>query len=127
MRTLAINLTCLCAALGPVRADAGQPISESLVDCAALFTISNRAFPERSDAGKGRVLEQFRETLLAAAELRARSEGRKDPSGYVCELEAEKDALWDARGAFFVFSEEYRDWARYCRALSDHLGIALPR
>ncbi|MDV7142449.1 hypothetical protein R3X27_07110 [Tropicimonas sp. TH_r6] len=127
MRPLMLCLTCLCVALGAVRAEAGQPFSESLVDCAALFTISNRAYPERRHAGKGLALEQLGETFLAAAEARARAEGRTDPTGYICDLEAEKTAAWDSRGAFFVFSEEFRDWTSYCRSLSDHLGISLPR
>ena len=103
---------------------AKQPISESLIDCAALFTISTRAFPERESA-KSRALRNAALKLADAANERAASEGRVKPDEYVRNLLREKQTKWDGRGVDFIFSEEFRDWASYCRSLSKHLGLSL--
>ena len=118
------TIIALLAILLFSRVEAKQPISESLVDCAALFTISTRAFPERQTA-KARALNNAATTLTRAAQTRAATEEQSDPQGYVDKLLREKRAKWDARGVNFIFSEEFREWASYCRSLSKHLGISL--
>ncbi|WP_135503345.1 hypothetical protein [Roseovarius aestuariivivens] len=105
--------------------NAGQPISESLMDCAALYTMSNRLVPARPLTRKGEKLEQAAAVLQAAAERQAIIEGQANPRDYVARLCPQKQAHWDKRGAMIVFSEEFREWMTYCRSLSRHLDLRL--
>ena len=119
------NLCILLAAVLSTPAAASQPISESLVECAALYDMSNRAFPERRETPDGERLENARAELLDAALGRAQEEGRSDAQGYVAELLPLKEAGWDAKGVQYVFTQDFRDWMGYCRSVSEHLGVDL--
>ena len=101
---------------------AKQAISESLLDCAALFTMSTRAFPERQTA-KTAALKNAANLLTAKAHERAATEGRSNIKQYVAKLLRKKQNKWDARGVGFIFSDEFGEWASYCRSLSKHLGL----
>lgn len=103
---------------------AKQPLSESLVDCATIFSITTRAYPERQTK-KSIALSSAERVLLQAAENRARAENRPLAQSYIAKLVIEKQTHWDARGVDFIFTDEFRDWASYCRALSNELGIDL--
>lgn len=105
---------------------AQQPYSESLVDCASLYTISNRAFPERATSEKGAKLQEMERVLLWAAIEQAQKEGHADALSHVNDLSARKAAHWDSKGLRFIFSDEFRDWMSYCRKFTAHLGIDLP-
>lgn len=118
---------CAIAAAAPAPVAAQQPYSESLVDCAAIFTTTNRRFPERAEGEKGRRLQAVGDKLIVAALDQAKKEGVSDPGAHVNELYAAKSAKWDDRSLMFIFSEEFRDWASYCRKFTAHLGIDLPK
>lgn len=109
--------------LMPKTGTAGQAYSESLMDCAVLFDTVNRQDPGRENHGKGLFLSRVSETLEAEAKAQAISEGRTDPDAYLAAIKAEKITHWDSKGLRFVFSEDFRDWMRYCRKFSSHLGI----
>ena len=97
-----------------------QPYSESMADCAAFY--QNAAQWIRSDEKAETLLEATR-AWHAAALNQAQREGRP----------LNEDALWDridgkttdleARGSMFLMSEEFRDWAGYCRKFGKSQGI----
>ena len=118
-----LNLSLLLI-VSSAEVSAKQPISESLVDCATIFSMTTRAFPERNTA-KSAALKSAEKTLLAEAENKARAEGNANAPMYVAALANKKQQKWDARGVNFIFSDEFRDWTSYCRSLSKHLGIEL--
>ncbi len=107
----------------PHRAEAGQPYSESLLDCAVLMDTSNRLDPEKADHGKGLILSRIAAALEKAAYDEALGEGHADPDAYLSRLRSDKISHWDAKGIRFVFSDEFKDWMAYCRKFSAHLGI----
>ncbi|MEL7214012.1 MAG: hypothetical protein AAGK92_15210 [Pseudomonadota bacterium] len=109
--------------LTPHVAEAGQPYSESLMDCAALMDMSNRMNSERANHGNGLVLSRIAEALEKAAYNQSLDEGRDNPGAYLEQLKSDKVTHWDAKGVSFVFSDEFKDWMAYCRKFSAHLGI----
>ncbi len=115
---------CLVASLAGT-AHAGQPISESMVDCAAIFSASNRWFPEKAGGEKGLALAHAANRFLEAAMHEATAERRDDPAGFVADLLPQKEAAWDEKGMTFPFTQEFRDWADYCRALARDRKIDL--
>lgn len=121
MRKLILGI-CLVV---PLAAQAGQPISESFVQCAQLVDSSNRWFPERRGSEKGEKLRIASERLMAEAEAEARREGISDVPAYLAALSAEKAAFWDARGLPLLASEEFRDWMQYCNKLAASRGVRL--
>lgn len=123
MRVLIVSLALML----PVPALAGQPISESLVQCAQLFDISNRLFPENRNSEKGQALAALSDRFVAAAKDEAYREGRRDAPRYVRVQSMAKAALWDAKGPRFVMTDEFREWAQYCRALGESRGISFDR
>ncbi|WP_095589843.1 hypothetical protein [Actibacterium ureilyticum] len=126
MRKLAAILI-VAMALGAGRpAVAGQPIHESLMDCAALYTMGAR-MGSGGDGPKARALGHAAEQMTAAAILLARRDGIPAPEGHILTLAQEKVGHWDAKGRLFVLSRDFRDWAQYCGKLSDALGLDLRR
>lgn len=102
---------------------AKQPLSESLVDCATIFSMTTRAFPEHQTE-KTAALRSAERVLLQEAGNKARAENRPTPQKYITRLVIEKQK-WDARGIQFIFTDEFRDWASYCGSLSKHFGVDL--
>ncbi len=115
---------CLIAAFP---ANAGQPYSQSLAQCAALMDISNRLAPERRSTDNGRKLTQLREAYYMEAVAQAKREGHRPPTRQVAKLYAAAAEDWDSRGLLFLFSEDARDWFAYCRKFGAHLGLVLTR
>ena len=122
MRRLIPMLLCLTLA---TPAGAAQPLSASLVDCAAIFTMANRAGPGREMTENRAALYRMGVRFAVAAAARAVDEGHDQPAAYVATLWPKKTAHWDRRGPGFFFSANFRDWTRYCVALSRHLDIRL--
>ena len=116
----------LCLAL-PVAASAGQPISESFVECAQLFDMSNRQEPARRATDKGAALEYAAAQLMQAAADEAAREGRRAIPAYVAEMAEVKASRWDAEGVTYVLSQDFRDWMGYCKSLAKSRGVALTR
>lgn len=110
-------------AAGP--ATAGQPISESLVECAALFESSNRWFPDRRTTAKGRSLRAASGALLDEAAVAAREEGRREIDAYLARTLAAKQASWDGKGMLHLLTEDGREWFKYCGSLARHRGLDL--
>lgn len=61
----------------------------------------------------------------AAAVAQSRVEGRAVAGDEMWTRIDAKTARWEGGGAGFVFSQEFRDWAGYCRKLASHTGVHL--
>ncbi|WP_238365323.1 hypothetical protein [Mesobacterium pallidum] len=115
----------LAAVLAASPAVAGQPISESLLECAALFDSSNRWFPERASSPKARKIQAVTDALLGEAERVAQEEGRREVVAYMTQVWHAKQDSWDARGKFYMFTDDGQDWFAYCASLARHRGLDL--
>ena len=99
---------------------ASQPYSESMADCAALF--QNAAQWVQSE-DKAEQLMHTARAWHAAAVAQANAEGRPLPNADMWAKIDKKTENWAAKGTLFVFSQEFRDWASYCRSFAQHTGI----
>ena len=106
-----------------VPAGAGQPISESFVECAQLYDMLNRAEPARRGTEKGAMLEYAAAQLMRGAPNEA--EGRQGVGAYLDEMATTKAEKWDAKGLGYVMIQDARDWFANCRSLARDRGIAL--
>jgi hypothetical protein len=100
--------------LAPINVMA-QPYSESMLECAALYQNSAQFVTS----------EQASERLLRAARLWADSaydqscaEGNPLDPISVWDRIDQKSAEWEAKGPALFFTEEYRDWMKYCRSFA---------
>lgn len=121
-----IGRAAISACLVAAPLQAGQPISQSLTDCAALHMLNAARFERLGSGARAGQLDDWANAMLLRSLDLAESEGVDDPLGA---MQARFDATtqdWSGRGLRALFSEEYRDWMRYCMKLSDHLGIKRP-
>ncbi|WP_295317449.1 hypothetical protein, partial [Roseobacter sp.] len=72
---------------------AGQPISESMVQCGALYSVAAGWVDQNGTRDK---LRDAAEAWAVSAEARAATEGRSDPAGYVESLWPVKCSAWSA-------------------------------
>ena len=110
----------LAGVIAATPALAQQPYSQSMAECAGLFAFAldhvNR--PDRVSR-----LEAAVDTWMTAAENQADAEGRENPETYVADAMQAKYADWSGRGQLAVLSQEFRDWADYCRSFGRAQGI----
>lgn len=99
-----------------------QPYSESMADCASIY--QNAAQWVRTDASAETLMVAAR-AWHAAAVVQSQSEGRGLSGGEMWDKIDRKTATWEAKGALFAFSEEFRDWTRYCRKFAKHTGVKI--
>lgn len=99
-----------------------QPFSESMMDCAAIYQSSAQFVTS----------EQATQKLLKATRVWAEgafdqscAEGNDVEMSSVWDRIDEKTALWEAKGPMVVFTEDYRDWMKYCRSFARSRGIKL--
>lgn len=112
------SLTALFIALPGLAA--AQPYSESMADCAAFY--QNAAQWMRSDEKAETLLEATR-VWHAAALDQAQREGRPLSADALWDRIDGKTADLEARGSMFLMSEDFRDWASYCRKFGKSQGI----
>jgi hypothetical protein len=93
------------------------------VQCGALYAVASGWV--RDEAPRERLLIAA-DAFAAEAETEAGREGRADPPGYVDVTWGAKCEEWSGKGAAYAFSQDFRDWTSYCRALAGHKGIRLP-
>ncbi|MEM9582652.1 MAG: hypothetical protein AAGA08_06015 [Pseudomonadota bacterium] len=107
----------LCAALfaAITPAHAGQPISKSMADCGGLL-LGISAFLDNPSSQDYAISSSAIWADAAAAEA-----GRDMTE----ELHATAQD-WRDRGMMVAFSQDFRDWTSYCRALAKHRGIKFP-
>lgn len=116
LKSATFALFCLTSA-----ANAGQPISESMVHCGALYSVAGSWM--RTDE-KAEKLYTVSDEWADAAIERAAVEGRSDPQGYVSSLWGGKCEAVASKGKAYVFSQDFRDWMGYCRALGRKMNVS---
>lgn len=116
IRTLSVALAVTVAPSVIV----AQPFSTSMAQRAGLYGGVSQHLTKPEN------LEKFASAEAAfylAAIEQAKTEGRKKP---VDAIDAEYGAAWDdwaGRNAFGLMSQEFRDWAEYCRKFAKDRGI----
>mgnify|MGYP001822455368 CR=1 FL=1 len=63
------------------------------------------------------------DTWADAARGRAEAEGVRNAATYVDGLWGQKCAEVSDKGRLYVFTEDFRDWMNYCRALARETGL----
>lgn len=116
MRRAAAALFVLLAA-SPAHA---QPYSASMADCAALY--QNGAQWVRSDENSARFMRAAN-AWADAAIARARAEGVRNPRTAMWTRIDAKTGEWERKGAAAFMSQDFRDWAAYCRKFAKARGI----
>lgn len=101
-----------------------QPFSESMMDCAALY--QNAAQWVQTDEKADKLIYAANQWADAAL-VQTNAEGKPiSKDALWSNIDAKTDA-WEARGAVFVFSQDFRDWAAYCRAFAKDRGITIDK
>ncbi len=108
-----------CALATPATA---QPYSASMAQCAALM--QNAAQWVESDENADRLMAATRSWHKAAI-ARAKAEGVQEAQRRMTEVMDRQTALWEAEGAAFFYTEEFRDWTSYCKAFAKAQNIDL--
>jgi hypothetical protein len=118
------GLLTLAASVALSAPAAAQPISQSMAECAALYSVAGDHVGTLSTAER---LYEISEGWFGLAISTARAEGRRAPEAHVGSAYTAKCEEWSDRGRSWAFSEEFRDWTAYCRALGKRhdLDIAL--
>jgi len=107
----------LCAT--PITAIA-QPYSESMMECAAL---SQNLAQRIDDDGEAFFMMTATNQWAKAALVQAEKEGRDLDDTALWVLIDAKTAVWKEKGWVFFLSQEFRDWASYCRKFAKHVGV----
>lgn len=109
----------------PTGAEAGQPISESLMQCSTLYQSFERQDPSGGNRMKREKMLRAAQASRGEAHVAAGQEGRQNIDAYLDAVESRKHAFWDSKGVMYLLSEEGRDWAMYCGKLGKHRGLKL--
>lgn len=116
------NLTILALCAVPLSgAKASQSLSKSMAECAGLFLAASEWF-DASDARADQML-YVAGVWSEAAREQAASEGHRDAVPRVAAHERAKYEEWVGRGRMTVFSDDFKDWGGYCRALGKSRGL----
>lgn len=110
------------ALFGAGTAQAGQPFSQSMAECSAIYAVS--ADWVNDEARKG-LLSTAADQWRAAALAQAQTEGLRNPQVTIDAQFDSKRQEWLDRGRMAVFSEEFGDWFDYCRSFAKNQGIDL--
>ncbi|MEM7471332.1 MAG: hypothetical protein AAF340_08265 [Pseudomonadota bacterium] len=109
--------TGLCLALSflAVPAQASQPISTSMAECAGLAFATSDFIntPARRDF------------VVEVANIWA-DEAEKASGVDMTDFINETADRWSEKGAMMVIGQDYKDWTKYCGALARHRKIEMP-
>ena len=108
-------------ALAIPAAGTAQPYSESMADCASLF--QNAAQWVQTDELSDRLMYSAVQ-WHAAAVSQAKTEGDTISDAGMWDKVDAKTEVWEAKGAGFMLTEEFRDWSSYCKSFAKHMNIA---
>ena len=122
MKPVFLAAAIACLPLAP--AHAGQPIKESLVECAVLVEL---LLGEQSFAPGG---NEMLDLYTSAAAAMRREATKMANEGYVSRVAASKRDLWHKRWDQGDWDNpdnrsELTDWWTYCFKLADHLQLKL--
>lgn len=109
MRYLIVALS-LCAA----PAQAGQPIYESMAECAGIFQAASEIM--QTEEKRDRV---YRAHLKWAEASTAEAGHDMTP------LITQKAEVWRSKGVTAVFTEDFLDWTKYCASLAKHKKLVI--
>ncbi|PUB19199.1 hypothetical protein [Yoonia sediminilitoris] len=116
-----MNLRCTWALLvlcaGPA---AAQPYSQSMAECAAFFS-SWRSSIQREENLEN--LEIAENRWLSAAYAQAQAEGVEKPQAYTADIFVAKRDEWIEKGGMAALTQDFKDWAAYCRSFGRDRGI----
>ncbi|MGC1504120.1 MAG: hypothetical protein WA782_08245 [Sulfitobacter sp.] len=99
-----------------------QPYSESMIDCASVY--QNAAQWVRTDESADKMM--FAAIQWAdAAVAQSYSEGNPVTSDAIWQKIDGKTEKWEAKGSAVFFSQDFRDWARYCRKFAKDRGVSV--
>ena len=112
-------LLLLLVQSGPATA---QPFSQSMAQCAGLYEAMATLLSKPGDRAK---LDAAAAAFSSAALTEAESEGQDDPAAWVAQHRDGKRADWEARGTLAALSQDFRDWAGYCRSFAAERGIEI--
>jgi hypothetical protein len=101
-------------------AASAQPFSTSMAECSALY--QNAAQWVETDVKSERLMGAMRAWYQASV-AQATTEGVRNAAPVMMEMIDEKTGFWEAKGARFFLSEEFRDWTAYCRSFARAQGI----
>lgn len=119
MTVKALTFFALFAIPLPVQA---QPYSTSMAQCAGLYDALTRLM---TSVEKQESLAVAASRYLGSARAQAMREGRSDAEKAVEATYSSTRDEWIAKGARIVFSQEFHDWAAYCRSFAQDQGIDL--
>ncbi|QPZ92176.1 hypothetical protein [Thioclava electrotropha] len=97
-----------------------QPLSQSMAQCSGLF---HGVGTMMSDPARAEKLDRAGMIWRGAAIKQAEAEGRADAAIWVAGHQRESFDDWRGRGKMAAFSQDFRDWASYCRKLGKAKGI----
>ncbi|MBB93916.1 MAG: hypothetical protein CML68_04830 [Rhodobacteraceae bacterium] len=109
----------------PAPVNAGQPLHESMVECAVLFEL---LLGEQSFIpGQNEMIDLF---VAGAKEMRREAEERSS-ARYVRKTSAQKVETWHLRWDAGNWDQpanrgELGEWVEYCFSLADHLELKQP-
>ncbi|SFR55855.1 hypothetical protein [Litoreibacter janthinus] len=104
----------LALSLVSTPAQAGQPIYESMAECAGIF----KAMSEMMETQEKR--DRLNGAYLNWAKASA------DEAGHdMTPLISEKAEDWRSKGAKVAFTQDFRDWTKYCRSLAKHKHLVI--
>lgn len=121
MKAAAPFLIVSLALILAVPAQARQGVSESMAECGALMDVT--VLHTRSPDRKKRI-ERAAQVWAEAAGKQADIEGWI--AGDLTTAYSEKRNEWASLGPAFMHTQEYRDWASYCRALALRYKVDVP-
>ncbi|MSU88184.1 hypothetical protein GE300_00965 [Rhodobacteraceae bacterium 2CG4] len=124
MRRAAPILGCALILAPAAAAQNRQPISTSMVECAAIYgEMAGVAERRRRDAADIRLIRDGAARFAEAAADQARAEGHADAQAHLSPVYAGMARKWDGRLANPLHLFENRNWINYCRALGRDRGI----
>ena len=119
-KTIPLGFVVTVALSAP--AMAGQPISNSMAECSAIYAASSVWVTTPAKVAR---LEMASGRWAEAALAQAHAEGRGNPAAHVDRVRAEKSAEWIEKGVQVVYSDDFRDWMGYCRSLARNRGLVI--
>ena len=109
---------------GAVSAQGRQPISTSMVECAAIYgelaRIAERRGRDRADI---RHATDMSVRFAEAALRQAASEGKSGAQDHLSTVFSETEQKWSGRFSNPMKLSDNKDWIDYCRALGRDRGI----
>lgn len=127
MKYIAIFTICLFL---PLRAQASQPISESMAECSAYYLAAvELSHQTKEPSEKSDMMVEMADAFQEHAYKRALQEGRKNNREYIDSLIIEKGNKWRSKlpnastVKLTLGIQESLEWAQYCGKMGNHYKV----